>query len=140
LRYLLDTNVISEALAKMPEPRVIEWMAAQDPFDLFLSSVTVGEIQRGIERMPDLHKRTRMRAWLIDEVLVEFEGRVLTVDLETMLEWGVLAASLDRMGRQLPFMDSLIAAQTIRYRCTLVTRNVRDFGRTGIAIVNPWEI
>ena len=138
MRFLLDTNVISELVAKHPTPRVVDWLADQNPQDLFLSVITIGEVKRGIERMDDSRKRERTLKWLSDEVLIDFEDRILPIDLDVMLTWGTLVAQLDRAGKPMPVMDSLLAAQAQKFRCVLVTRNERDFSECDIDLLNPW--
>jgi predicted nucleic acid-binding protein len=138
VRYLLDTNVISELVALQPHPSVLAWIEALDQTAIYLSVITIGEIHRGIERLPESAKQDRLRAWLSDDLLVRFGDRIVPVDVGVMMVWGAMVARLTREGRPLPAMDSLIAAQVIHHGYTLVTRNASDFRDTGVNAVNPW--
>jgi tRNA(fMet)-specific endonuclease VapC len=138
VRYLLDTNVISELVARQPDPAVLAWIEALDQTAVYLSVITIGEIHRGIERLPDSTKRDRLRAWLRDDLLVRFGDRIVDIDVGVMMAWGSMVARLIREGRPLSAMDSLIAAQAIHYGYNLVTRNESDFRDTGVTVVNPW--
>jgi tRNA(fMet)-specific endonuclease VapC len=138
VRYLLDTNVISELVARQPDPAVLAWIEALDQTAVYLSVITIGEIHRGIERLPDSTKRDRLRAWLRDDLLVRFGDRIVDIDVGVMMAWGSMVARLIREGRPLSAMDSLIAAQAIHHGYNLVTRNESDFRDTGVTVVNPW--
>ena len=139
MKYLLDTNVISESVAKLPDARVAVWLRSMDPNICNLSAVTIGEIAKGILKLPVSWRRDQLQHWLDHEVLDEFRDNILVVDVETMIEWGELTSRLEKRGRNLPFMDSILAAQAIHFHCTLVTRNERDFEGCGIEIYNPWR-
>jgi predicted nucleic acid-binding protein len=139
MKYLLDTNVISELVAKSPHPRVVQWVDSLDPNSVYLSALTIGELRKGIEKLPDSSRRDTLRNWLHDELLVRFSGRILALDVGVMLTWGELTGRLERVGRPLPAMDLLIAALALHHKCSLVTRNEADFLETGVAILNPWK-
>jgi predicted nucleic acid-binding protein len=139
MRFLLDTCVISELVSKQSTLSVVDWIDGIEDERLFLSVLTIGEIQRGIEKLPDSKRKQNLSSWLKDELLIRFYGRVLPLDLDVMLEWGILVARLERVGRPLPAMDSLIAALARRHDLHLVTRNEQDFADTGISIINPWQ-
>jgi toxin FitB len=139
MRFLLDTCVISELVSKQPTLSVVDWIDGIEDERLFLSVLTIGEIQRGIEKLHDSKRKQSLSSWLKDELLIRFYGRVLPLDLDVMLEWGILVARLERVGRPLPAMDSLIAALARRHDLHLVTRNEQDFADTGISIINPWQ-
>lgn len=139
MKYLLDTNVVSELVARQPNQAVLDWLDALDPNTVYLSVITIGEIKRGIEKLPDSIRQRELREWLEDQLLVRFAGHILAVDTAVMLTWGELTAELDRRGRPLPALDSLIAALARRYRCTLVTRNEKDFQDAGVPLLNPWS-
>lgn len=138
MSYLLDTCVLSEYTKKQPDPGVLAWVAGMPESELHLSVITLGEIQRGIERLADSPRKTALQTWLHDDLRLRFGPRLLPVDSEVMLGWGVLAARLEKSGRVLPFADGLIAAACMRQNLILVTRNVRDFEDTGVQIINPW--
>ena len=139
MRYLLDTNVISELIARRPNWQVVQWVDTLDADSVYLSVITIGELRKGIEKLTDSPRKDTLRAWLTDDLLVRFEGRVLPVDVDVMLAWGELTGRLERTGRPLPAIDSLIAAIAIHHGCSLVTRNEDDFKDTGVTALNPWK-
>lgn len=139
MRYLLDTNVISELVAKQPNQRVIEWLDDLDPDSIYLSVITIGELRKGIEKLPDSPRRDKLFDWLVNELLVRFQDRILALDVDVMLTWGKLVGRLEQSGRRLSAIDSLIAALALARSCSLVTRNEADFKGVGLKIINPWQ-
>ena len=140
MRYLLDTCIISELIAKQPNQQVVAWIDSIDEEDLFLSVITLGEINRGVARLPDSKRKQQLSNWLKTELLQRFQGRIAIIDTSVMLVWGELMARLEANGRKLPAIDSIIAAIALHGAFTLVTRNERDFVGTGIRIINPFEL
>jgi len=139
MKYLLDTCVISELVAKKPNPKVVNWIDSIDPDSAYLSVITVGEIRKGIEKLPDSRRKSTLHSWLIEELMARFSGKILPIDSEVVLMWGQLIGSLESDGKKMAAIDSLIAATALYNHCSLVTRNETDFKHTGIAIINPWE-
>lgn len=139
MNYLLDTNVISDVISKQPNLKVSEWLRTVDEQRTFLSVVTIGEIKRGIERLPTSARKEKLLDWLDGELLIRFRGRILTIDLAVTLTWGTLNADMVKIGRKLPVADSLIAATVLHHRLSLVTRNGADFAETGVSVLNPWD-
>ena len=139
MKYLLDTCVISELVAKKTNPKVINWIDSIDPDSAYLSVITIGEIRKGIEKLPDSRRKTTLHSWLIEELLARFSGKILPIDTEVVLMWGRLIGSLESDGKKMAAIDSLLAATALYNHCSLVTRNEADFKHTGIAIINPWE-
>lgn len=140
MKYLLDTCVISELAAKQPNPNVVEFIDALEPDDVFLSAITVGEIARGIEKLPKSKRKQELQEWLRGDLLIRFDGKIVPLDTGILLQWGTLSARLEGIGITLPAMDSLIAATALTHNLTLITRNQDDFKSTGIEIVNPWRV
>ncbi len=138
MNYLLDTCVISELVARQPEPKVINWLDMLENERVYLSVITIGEIKRGIEKLPESARRQMLADWLGSDLLLRFQGRILAVDTAVMLRWGELVAKMEGMGRPLPAIDSLIAALALTHNLHLVTRNEKDFQGTGVIVVNPW--
>jgi len=138
VRYLLDTCVISELVAKRPAAQVVEWVDALDPDAVYLSVITIGEIQKGIERLPKSRRRAQLEAWLADELLGRFSGRLVPLDEDVLRTWGRLTASLETRGITLPAIDTLLAASAVHGDFVLVTRNEADFAATGVRLHNPW--
>jgi toxin FitB len=139
MRYLLDTNVISELVARQPSPRVIQWIDSLDPDSVYLSVITIGELRKGIEKLGDSQRKDLLHSWLNDDLLIRFSGRILILDAPAMLAWGELVGRLEQQGRPLPALDSLIAALARVHGCVLATRNLDDFRATGVNVVNPWN-
>jgi toxin FitB len=138
MKYLIDTCIISELVAKKPNANVLKWIDSIDPDSAYLSVITIGEIRKGIEKLPDSQRRATLHAWLTEDLLARFSGRILPIDVEVVLVWGQLAGSLESEGKKMGAIDSLIAASALYNHCSLATRNEADFRHTGIAIVNPW--
>lgn len=136
--FLLDTCVISELVARQPSPTVAQWVDSVDEDKLFLSAITIGEIKRGIEKLADSTRKSTLQEWLEDDLLIRFSDKILPIDTAVMLVWGQLAADLEKQGKQMPAVDSLIAATCLQGRLDLVTRNERDFAHSGVTVINPW--
>ncbi len=131
--FLLDTDVLSALRRRDRNQEAVRWVEAQRPADLFLSVVTVGEIERGIvqQRRRDPSFARELALWL-DRVLAWYSDRILVVDVATARRWGQLSATLGHDGA-----DLLIAATALENGLTVVTRNVRDFEATGVPTLNP---
>jgi predicted nucleic acid-binding protein len=139
MKYLFDTCVISELVAKRPNQKVIDWIDQLDPDSVYLSVITIGEIRKGVEKLPDSPRKATLQAWLTDELLVRFNGRILPIDIAVILVWGQLIGRLELKGKKMAAIDSLIAASALHNKCELVTRNEDDFKHAGVKIVNPWK-
>jgi toxin FitB len=137
--FLLDTNVISEAVGAKPDPRVLAWLEAADEGLLYLSVLTLGEIRKGLALLPQGKRRTRLETWLEVELTGRFRGRILAIDASIADRWGQLAAEAKKKGRALSSIDGLLAATALDRNLTLVTRNVRDFRDTPVGLLTPWE-
>jgi predicted nucleic acid-binding protein len=135
MRYLLDTNVLSELAKPAPEPQVVAWFSEKSSDCLFISAITVGEISYGIERMARGKRKEGLRTWFFSVLVEWFSDRIFAIDEKTMLAWARIRVE----GRTLPILDSLIAATAIATNSTLVTRNTKDFeGVSNLNIINPW--
>src|SRR5437867_2499844 len=99
MRYLLDTNVISELVARQPNPRVVQWIDRLDPSSLYLSVITIGELRKGIEKLPESKRKETLHDWLSDDLLIRFSSRILSLDVDVMLTWGTLMGQLERRGK-----------------------------------------
>ena len=138
MNYLLDTCVLSEFKKKQPEPKVIDWLDTHLEESLFLSTVTIGEIQKGITLLPASNRQAELAVWL-EDLLYRYEQRVLPLDTAVMRQWGQMTGTLEKQGRLLPLLDSLIAATALAHNLALVTRNETDFAGTSVSILNPWK-
>jgi hypothetical protein len=139
VRYLLDTNVLSEAGRPEPAAGVVAFLDDAPALDLAISTLTVGEIRQGVLQLDPGKRRRRLEKWLAVDLLRQFSGRVLPVDEAVALAWGRLAAAGRQSGRRLPVIDGLLLATAEVHGLTLVTRNVRDCGDRGVAVLDPWE-
>lgn len=136
MKYLLDTNVLSE-VRKGPrcDGTVAAWWSTISEADIFVSVLTIGEIRKGIEkaRRRDAQFAAALEAWLL-RIVKNYRDRILTIDLDIVEEWGRM-----NVPDPLPVIDGLIAATAKVRGLTLVTRNVGDIARTGVAALNPWR-
>ena len=139
MKYLLDTCVISELVAKQANPRVLEWIDTIDADGVYISVITVGEITKGIEKLPNSKRRQELSDWLENELLIRFQDNLIELDVNILIQWGRLNARLEISGRRTPAIDSLIAATALEHGLILVTRNESDFAGTGVEILNPWK-
>jgi predicted nucleic acid-binding protein len=139
LSYLLDTNVASERLRKTPDAAVVEWIGRQRSERLFLSTVTIAEIQFGISVLDSGRRQAMLEDWLSD-LLSALGDRLLPIDRDVATAWGHLRAKAKGAGRPTPAMDAFIAATAEVHGLTVVTRNVRDFEVWGGPVFNPWDI
>jgi toxin FitB len=136
--FLLDTNVISEWVKPQPNPQVVRWLTEVAEDQVFLSVASLAEIRQGIEQMPAGKRRDRLAAWLAEELPVRFEGRIFDIDRTIAETWGVVMARGRKAGTTIGVWDALFAATAEVHRLTLVTRNVDDFVKLDIPLLNPW--
>ena len=139
MNFLLDTNVISEWVRPQPDRNVIAWMAELDEDRAFISVISFAEIRRGIEMLPNGRRRERLAAWLTEDLSTRFEQRILDIDLRVADTWGTLMARGQKIGLTLGSMDAFIAATARAHGLTLVTRNIKDFRRLGLSLLDPWQ-
>lgn len=134
-RMLLDCNVISELRKKTTcDSAVLQWYIAKPPSALFISVLTLGEIRVGISRLEqrDRHQAKKLEVWL-DKLGADYADRLLPVTLAIADRWGRLAPQ-----QPLPAIDGLLAATALEHDLTLVTRNLKDFERSGVRLLNPF--
>ena len=139
MKYLLDTNVISELIKKEPHPSVLRWIDEQEEFTLCLSVITFGELQKGISKLFDKNRVERLQTWVDQDLANRFAGRILPLDFATLLTWGKVQGNSEKSGNSLPVLDSLIAATAMTKKLIVVTRNTKDIERCQAAVYNPWE-
>jgi predicted nucleic acid-binding protein len=137
MKALLDTCIVSD-IAKRADAGLLTWARAQAPLDLFLSVLSLAEIQQGIDLMADGARRRALRAWLDAELPAQFSGRVLDVDAAVARAYGRFAAAARGRGHPLPVIDGLLLATAHVHDLTLVTRNVRDVEGFGVAVHSPY--
>ena len=136
-RYLLDTNIISNVTKPEPSESLLAWMAERDDQDLFISSLTIGEIWRGVLQTPAGRKRNDLEAWFAgpEGPPALFAGRVLPFDQKAGVVWARLMAEGRAKGRPRSALDTIIAATAEANDCVVVTDNEKDFA--DVEIINP---
>lgn len=137
MRYLLDTNILSNITKPNPSEALLAWMADQADADLFISSLTLAEIRRGILDKPAGKKRDQLEAWFsgTEGPQALFADRILPFDESAALVWARLMAEGKARGRPRSALDAIIAAVAEANGCLVVTDNERDF--EGIELINP---
>lgn len=139
MAFLLDTNVISETVRPKPEPRVLEWLEHQSPEELYLSAMTIGELMRGACKVKEKARRDRLTTWIEEDLRRQFETRLLPFNDSSARIWGELMGNGDRTGKTPSAFDAQIAAIAMDRGLVLVTRNVTDFDKFELEILNPWD-
>ncbi len=134
MKYLVDANVLSELAKPLPEPLVVEWLRTHES-EIAVDAVILGELRFGILILPPGKKRTALKRWF-DAGAKRLH--CLSWDAETGLRWAELLARLRKTGRTMPIKDSLIAATAIVHDLAVVTRNLTDFAKAGVRIVDPF--
>jgi toxin FitB len=137
--FLLDTNVISElrkVRAGTADPQVARWAKQSEATQLFLSVITIQELEIGVLRMErrDAKQGRLLRIWLDQHVLPAFEGRILSIDTAISIRSATLSVP-----DPLPVRDGFIAATALVHQMTVVTRNTTDFAASGVKLLNPWS-
>lgn len=137
MRYLLDTNILSNITKPEPSVSLLTWMAEQADADLFITSLTVAEIRRGILEKPAGKKRVALETWFAGNEGPQslFAGRILPFDEKAALAWGELMAQGKAAGRPRSALNTIVAAIAQSNSCIVVTDNERDFH--GVKIINP---
>lgn len=139
MKFLLDTNVISETMKPRPDAGAVAWLASLDDESAFLSVITMAELRRGTERMPPGARRSRLERWLSHDIPLRFEGRILPVGVEVADLCGRVIARCESRGRPIDYTDALLSATALGNGLTLATRDVTDVECTGVLIFNPWH-
>lgn len=139
MNYLLDTCVISELVRLEPDERVLKWVGSAEENALYLSVLTLGELEKGIARLPASARRRKIEAWVRGDLAERFAGRVLAIDAAVAEKWGQSSGASESRGKPLPVIDALLAATSLVHGLVVVTRNTADFERCGARCLNPWE-
>lgn len=129
---------MSELVKATPNGNVINWINNTPDERLFLSVITIGEIQKGLTKLPDSKKKYRLTNWL-NTLLENYEARIYPVDLAVAESWGTIQGKAENNGTPVASVDSLIAAVAQTHNLIIVTRNEKDFAATNVTIVNPWK-
>ena len=135
---ILDTNVVSEALKPSPSRIVLEWLAAQETSEVFLTAITMAEVLAGVETLP-AGKRKAKLASSIEKILTEyFQCPILPFDAQAARVYAKLVRSRNAIGRPISQFDAMIASVAFSHGAAVATRNTSDFEYCGIRVVNPW--
>lgn len=134
MTYLVDANVLSEPTKLAPSPTVVDWLSVHEG-DFVVDSVVLGELCIGVCLLPAGRKRTQLQQWL-DAVVQTIE--CLPWDAAVSRRWAKLVVELRSTGHTLPVLDSMIAATALEHGLTVATRNIRDFRKTGVKVVDPF--
>jgi len=133
--YLVDANVLSEPTKQVADKRVIAWLEANES-NLIVDSIIIGELRIGILALPRGRKRDRLEQWY--ETVIE-TIECLPWDAMVSRRWAALVVELRRKGETVPLLDGMIAATALQHELTVATRNTRDFEKTGVKTLNPFE-
>jgi tRNA(fMet)-specific endonuclease VapC len=138
MSFLLDTCVVSESTKLVPSDKVLRWLETQNEQEFFISAITLAELWKGIAVLGKSKRRQKLEEFF-EETVNTFTGRVIPVEQEVAVAWGNILNEMEKNGRPIPIIDGFLVATALAHELTFVTRNVSDFERTGIPIVNPWE-
>lgn len=139
MRYLLDTCVISELAKPEPNKKVVAWITQNDEENFYLSSLTFGELYKGISKLPPSKRKDNLPQWVEHDLKDRFKTRIIDITLEVAKHWGETQGICESQGRPMPTMDGLIAATGLAHDLTVVTRNIADMQQSGVSLLNPWE-
>jgi toxin FitB len=139
MKFLLDTCVISEIIKSQPNEKVVTWMQENDEDSMYLSVLTFGEIEKGIEKAANLEKKKTLQTWVENVLKERFKHRILEIDMAVVTRWGKEQGKAELAGKPMPAIDGLIAVSGLVHNCTVVTRNVSDMQQCDVELLNPWE-
>jgi len=137
MSYLVDTNVFSEKLKPRPDAEVVEWLAENES-ELFISTLTIAEIRRDIERLPQGKRRDQFQQWLTS-LNSTMAGSILSFNRAAAHSRGQMQGQLDLKGIRISPSDGILAPTAIRHGLTVVTRNERDFNDAPVRMLNPFR-
>ena len=138
MSWLLDTCVVSELIRPRPKASVVSRVRERYENELFLSVITIGELEKGIAKLRASPKQIALEQWVRRELADRFRDRLLVIDSGVAALWGAMVGVSEARGRPLPVIDSLIAATSLQHDLTVVTRNMDGLERCGARCFNPW--
>ncbi len=138
MNYLLDTFVLTEFSRRKPAPKLMHWMDSVAEESLFISAVTIGELQRSIETLPDSQRKNDLMVWLNEGLKERLKEHILPLETITFTLWGSLTSWKEQDGKPMGVIETLIAATALRHNLTIVTNQPDAYLRCGAHVVNPW--
>lgn len=139
MKHLLDTCVISELAKLTPNKKVISWVTQNNEEYFYLSTLTFGELHKGISKLSPSKRKESLHQWVEYDLKKRFENRIIDVDLKVAKVWGEIQGQAELKGLPMPAIDSLIAATGVAHNLIVVTRNTSDMKQSGVSLLNPWE-
>ena len=139
MKYLLDTCVISEIIKPRADENVISWIQSQDEESLYLSVLTFGEIEKGIEKSTDVARKRKLQLWVEEDLKKRFASRIVPINIDVSVKWGAIQGHAELLGKPMPAIDGLIAVSGLVHNCIVVTRNVADMEQSTVELLNPWK-
>jgi predicted nucleic acid-binding protein len=139
VKWLLDTNVVSEQVSPYRNNAVVDWVARRSPEQIAVSAVTMAELRVGVLATSNERRRRELARWFDDELSATLGRKTLPITLEILIDWLSLGRKLSSIGKTRAPADLLIAATARVHDLIVVTRNTRDFDGTGIIVYNPWS-
>ncbi len=139
MKWLLDTNVVSENVRPLPNRSVVAWIAQRTPAETVISVVTVAELRVGALSAGKQERRLEINRWIEDEIMNSFAGRVLPLTADILIDWLQLGQRFASKGKTRAPADLLIACTARVHDLIVVSRNTRDFANTGIIVYDPWS-
>ena len=139
MKWLLDSNVVSEPVREKPSSAVVNWLAAKAKGETAISIVTLAELRDGAASARHERKRQQLTTWIESEITQFFEDHTLPLSIDILLDWIALSRRLRRSGRTRDPADLLIAATARVHNLILVSRNTRHFAGTGLVVYDPWN-
>lgn len=136
---VIDTNVLSALMRRVPEPRVVEWLDRQAAESIWITSITLFEARLGLALLPKGKRRQALESAFNELLIQDLEGRVLDFDQPAAEAAAQLAAGRQRAGQTIDMRDTQIAGIVIARRAELATRNVRHFSELNVDVINPWD-
>jgi len=113
-------------------------MQKQDEESLYLSVLTFGEIEKGVEKSPDRARKRKLQLWVEEDLKKRFDGRILPINIDVSVKWGAVQGASELQGKPMPAIDGLIAVSGLVYNCIVVTRNTSDMEQSTVELLNPW--
>lgn len=139
MKFLIDTNIVSEFSKDSPDENVVDWFRDADEDCLFVSAMTVAELRRGIAILAEGQRKRLLDRWLTSSMLPRLSDRILVVDAAVADRWGRIVGTMKRQDATRHAMDAFIAATALIHSLAIVTRNVRDFSTYGVEVIDPFK-